>query len=174
MVVRFADLGVPDPKGWSRSHGKVYDYNTNAGSFYYQPMLEYIERKQFTGESSSSLAAQKQAAISKVAVELPNALDFSRRNKYEGPSSALDLDNFVVKYTAQQIKQKNTRAIHIKTEMSRGSKSAQTINDLQTSTMIRDRYLNDLAYYNKIGVGKTPDMFEENYFDFKTSKLKIL
>ena len=36
MVVRFADLGVPDPKGWSRSHGKVYDYNTNAGSFYYQ------------------------------------------------------------------------------------------------------------------------------------------
>ena len=45
-----------------------------------------------------------------MAVELPNALDFSRRNKYEGPSSALDLDNFVVKYTAQQIKQKNTRA----------------------------------------------------------------
>ena len=28
-------------------------------------MLDYIERKQFTGESSSSLAAQKQAAINK-------------------------------------------------------------------------------------------------------------
>ena len=36
MFVRFSDLGVPDPAGWRRSHSKVYDYNTNAGSFYYQ------------------------------------------------------------------------------------------------------------------------------------------
>ena len=36
MTIRFSELGVPDPKGWSRSHSKVYDYNTNAGSFYYQ------------------------------------------------------------------------------------------------------------------------------------------
>ena len=36
MVVRFQELGVPDPKGWSRSHSRVYDYNTEAGSFYYQ------------------------------------------------------------------------------------------------------------------------------------------
>ena len=36
MVIRFADLGVPDPKGWSKPHCKVYDYNTDAGTFYYQ------------------------------------------------------------------------------------------------------------------------------------------
>ena len=36
MFVRFSELGVPDPAGWRRSHSKVYDYNTNAGSFYYQ------------------------------------------------------------------------------------------------------------------------------------------
>ena len=36
MVIRFEDLGVPDPKGWSKPHCKVYDYNTSAGTFYYQ------------------------------------------------------------------------------------------------------------------------------------------
>ena len=40
MTIRFSELGVPDPKGWSRSHSKVYDYNTNAGSFYYQVSVE--------------------------------------------------------------------------------------------------------------------------------------
>ena len=38
MVVHYKDLGVPDPKGWNRAHAKcsVYEYNTSAGSFYYQ------------------------------------------------------------------------------------------------------------------------------------------
>ena len=79
--------------------------------------------------------------------------------------------------------------------MVRGSKSAQTIEDQKTSTMIRylqlniyidtfvyiyistylhlhlrDRYINELAYYNKIGVGRTPAKFEESFFEFKTEK----
>ena len=36
MTIRFSELGLPDPRGWRGSHSKVYDYNTNAGSFYYQ------------------------------------------------------------------------------------------------------------------------------------------
>ena len=48
--------------------------------------------------------------------------------------------------------------------MVRGSKSSQTLNDKQVSTMIRDRYLDQLAFYKHIGVGKTPEAFEEiNY-----------
>ena len=87
----------------------------------------------------------------------------------------------------------------MKTELVRGSKSAQTIDDQKTSTMIRylllniyidtfvyiyihvhistclhlhlrDRYINELAYYNKIGVGRTPAKFEESFFEFKTEK----
>ena len=42
MVIRFEDLGVPDPKGWSKPHCKVYDYNTSAGTFYYQVRVVYI------------------------------------------------------------------------------------------------------------------------------------
>ena len=40
--------------------------------------------------------------------------------------------------------------------------------------MIRDRYLNQLAHYNKIGVGKTPATFEQDVFDSRMEKLKIL
>ena len=39
-------------------------------------------------------------------------------------------------------------------ELQRGSKSTQVIDDRQTSSMVRDRYINELAYYNKIGVGR--------------------
>ena len=45
MVVHYKDLGVPDPKGWNRAHAKcsVYEYNTSAGSFYYQVRsLQYL------------------------------------------------------------------------------------------------------------------------------------
>ena len=35
---------------------------------------------------------------------------------------------------------------------------------------LRDRYINELAYYNKIGVGRTPAKFEESFFEFKTEK----
>jgi len=108
MVVRFADLGVPDPKGWTRSMGRVYDYNTNAGSFYYQPMLEYIERKQFTGEDCASMAARKASVATRNVVELPNACDFSRRTADDVPSASIRLEDFVNKYTAKQMKQRNT------------------------------------------------------------------
>lgn len=54
--------------------------------------------------------------------------------------------------------------VHTKNELVRGSKSSQTLNDKQVSTMIRDRYLDQLAFYKHIGVGKTPEAFEEiNY-----------
>ena len=54
--------------------------------------------------------------------------------------------------------------------MARGSKSTQVMDDRQTSSMIRDRYINELGYYNKIGVGRTPAKFEESFFEFKTEK----
>ena len=123
MTIRFSELGLPDPRGWRGSHSKVYDYNTNAGSFYYQvsdrlvggnyiliiqPMLEYIERKGLMGEDSS-LAIQKSAAASRTSVELANCVDFARRTRDDVPSAALRLGNFLDVYRARQIKQRNVR-----------------------------------------------------------------
>merc|ERR1712156_1292400 len=91
MTIRFSELGLPDPRGWRGSHSKVYDYNTNAGSFYYQPMLEYIERKGILGQDGS-LAIQKSAAATRTTV------DFARRTRDDVPSVALRLNNFLEVY----------------------------------------------------------------------------
>lgn len=152
MVVRYTDLGVPDPKGWSRSHSRVYSYNQEAGSFYYQPMLEYIERKTFTGEDIS-LAMRKHAAANRQQIKLPDALDFSRRTQDDIPSAVLNIGKFLNNYTAKQMQQRNLVTIRVKNDLQRGCKSSQTISGKRTSTMIRDNYLNQLAYYHKIGVG---------------------
>ena len=71
-------------------------------------MLDYIERKEFTGESSASMAARKATVGTRATVELPNACDFARRTVDDVPSSSIRLDNFVNTYTAKQIKQRNT------------------------------------------------------------------
>merc|ERR1711874_419360 len=146
MTIRFSELGVPDPKGWSRSHSKVYDYNTNAGSFYYQPMLEYIERKGILGQDGS-LAVQKSAAATRTGVELANCVDFARRTRDDVPSAALRLGNFLDVYRARQIKQRNLRTVHVKNELVRGSKNPETIKDRRTS-----------------GMGKLTTVSEDQYF----------
>merc|ERR1711988_856554 len=163
MFVRFSDLGVPDPAGWRRSHSKVYDYNTNAGSFYYQPMLEYIERKGIMG-LDQSLAIQKSAAASRTTVELANCVDFARRTRDDVPSVALRLGNFLDVYRARQIKQRNIRTVHVKNELVRGSKNPETIKDRRTSGMVRDRYLDQLGIMHQSGVGKLPTVSEDQYF----------
>ena len=74
----------------------------------WQPMLEYIERKQFTGEDCASMAARKASVATRNVVELPNACDFSRRTADDVPSASIRLEDFVNKYTAKQMKQRNT------------------------------------------------------------------
>lgn len=58
-------------------------------------------------------------------------------------------------------------------ELQRGSKSTQVIDDRQTSSMVRDRYINELGYYNKIGVGRKKDGSEKEV-SVVQQKLKML
>ena len=47
-------------------------------------------------------------------------------------------------------------------ELARCSKSTQVVDDRQTSSMVRDRYINELGYYNKIlRVGRKKDGSEK-------------
>ena len=63
--------------------------------------------------------------------------------------------------------------VHVLNELQRGSKSAQVIDDRQTSSMVRDRYINELGYYNKIGVGRKKDGSEKEV-SVVQQKLKML
>merc|ERR1711872_444942 len=56
MVIDYAALGVPNPRTWNRPPCHIYSFNTSAGSSYYEPMLEYIDRKGFMGADVASKA----------------------------------------------------------------------------------------------------------------------
>ena len=70
-------------------------------------MLDYIEKKRFSGEDSHTISARKMMAMAKVPVELPNALDFSRRPVDDLPNANLNLDRTVGGFNAIQMKQRN-------------------------------------------------------------------
>ena len=54
--------------------------------------------------------------------------------------------------------------VHVKNELVRGSKNPETIKDRRTSGMIRDRYLDQVAFLHQSGVGKLPSISEDQYF----------
>ena len=72
-------------------------------------MLDYMERKQFSGEDTGSLRVRLHAAINRGGpVELSNALDFARRPVGDLPSAHINLEGVMAKFTAVQMKQTNT------------------------------------------------------------------
>merc|ERR1712189_154139 len=66
----------------------------------------------------------------------------------------LRLNNFLVTYRAKQMKQRNSKTVHVKHEIAHHSKSTETIEDKRSSTMIRDQYINMLALMYQEGVGR--------------------
>ena len=72
-------------------------------------MLDYMERKQFSGEATCSLKVRLHAAVNRGGpVELSNALDFARRTVDDVPPASLNLQTTMDKFTAIQMKQTNT------------------------------------------------------------------
>ena len=72
-------------------------------------MLDYMERKQFSGEDSGNIRVRLHAAVNRGgAVELSNALDFARRPPNDMPSAHINLQGVMDKLTAIQMKQTNT------------------------------------------------------------------
>ena len=72
-------------------------------------MLDYMERKQFSGEATGSLKVRLHAAVNRGGpVELSNALDFARRTVDDVPPASLNLQTTMDKFTAIQMKQNNT------------------------------------------------------------------
>merc|ERR1711918_70990 len=106
------------------------------------------------GGLDQSMAIQKSAAASRTSVELAACVDFARRTRDDVPSVALRLDNFLEVYRARQIRQRNTRTVHVKNELVRGSRNPETLKDRRTSGMIRDRYLDQVSFLHQSGVGK--------------------
>merc|ERR1711915_1075897 len=78
-------------------------------------------------------------------------MNAQRHQLKNGP---LRLNNFLVTYRAKQMKQRNSKTVHVKHEIAHHSKSTETIEDKRSSTMIRDQYINMLALMYQEGVGR--------------------
>jgi len=152
MVIDYAALGVPNPRTWNRPPCHIYSFNTSAGSSYYEPMLEYIDRKGFMGADVASRAVQMHNIQTRKRIEFPHPHECSKTSVEDhGP---LRLNNFLVTYRAKQMKQRNSKTVHVKHEIAHHSKSTETIEDKRSSTMIRDQYINMLALMYQEGVGR--------------------
>merc|ERR1712083_110351 len=152
MVIDYAALGVPNPRTWNRPPCHIYSFNTSAGSSYYEPMLEYIDRKGFMGADVASRAVQMHNIQTRKRIEFPHPHECSKTSVEDhGP---LRLNNFLVTYRAKQMKQRNSQTVHVKHEIVRHSGSSATLADKRTSTMIRDQYINMLSLMYQEGVGR--------------------
>jgi len=163
MTVDCRKHGIPNPKAWDRPHCRVYNANSSAGSFYYQPMLEYIDRKSYMGDNLASMATKKLIVMNRIPVELPNAHEVTQCGTDVVSFGPLRLGSFLNTYTAKQIGQRNQKTVHVKNELVRQSKSTDTLVDKRTSTIIRDQYINQLSSMYTEGIGRLPAIPEVSY-----------
>jgi len=154
MVVDYNAHGLANPKAWNRPPCKVYNVNRSAGSFYYEPMLEYIDRKNYMGADVASKAVQMHNVKTRKRIEFPDAHQAPSHDQCTGIEGPLRLDNFLINFKAKQMKQRNTKTVHVKNELVRHSTSAVTLVDKRTSTMIRDQYISMLSLMHDEGVGR--------------------
>merc|ERR1711893_406065 len=105
---------------WRKPRVRIYDYNQDIGSNYYQPMIKYIHDKEIYGPY-----------LQKRTVELPERATLGS-NKYtnmgyEDKSNAnMDLDDFLVRAYAKQIKELNSSTAMARVNMIHAAVSKKT------------------------------------------------
>merc|ERR1712227_1084878 len=102
---------------WRKPRVRIYDYNQDIGSNYYQPMIKYINDKDIFGPY-----------MEKKAVEMPERAEIGSNKysnmRYNDKSNAnLDLDDFLVKAYAKQIKELNSSTAMARVTMARAAVS---------------------------------------------------
>jgi len=143
------------PKPWTKPRIKVYDMNRLCGEYYYKPMLDYIENKDCTSVEKH-LPVHLATLLSREPVNLPSGMELSQgkiEDLHQGPPR---MEDFLTKYIARQIKERNSQTVHAKNLLMRQSKSLDTIRDKRTSTLIRNQYINEVSCMYK---GKTLERY---------------
>ncbi|XP_040578051.1 uncharacterized protein [Lepeophtheirus salmonis] len=87
---------------WRKPRMKIYDYNQEFGGNYYQPMLQYINKKDIMGPFNK-----------KQIIDLPRSAEvtsdkYTNMRHYDKNLSTLELEAFLIKAYAKQIKELNS------------------------------------------------------------------
>jgi len=131
---------------WRKPRVRIYDYNQDIGSNYYQPMIKYINDKEIFGPY-----------MEKKAIEMPERAEIGSNKysnmRYDDKSNAnLDLDDFLVKAYAKQIKELNSSTASAHYQQIHNSKlpTFYTKNDLLggyvRASEAKMHYLNELSH----------------------------
>jgi len=131
---------------WRKPRVRIYDYNQDIGSNYYQPMIKYINDKEIFGPY-----------MEKKAIEMPERAEIGSNKysnmRYDDKSNAnLDLDDFLVKAYAKQIKELNSSTASAHYQQIHNSKLPTffTKNDLLGHYVhangTKTHYLNELSH----------------------------
>jgi len=127
---------VKAPAMWRKPRMKIYDYNQEFGGNYYQPMIQYLNDKEIQGVYFDKR---------KERIHLPDAAEVcSDKRMSDVQAGVADLDSFLVKAYAKQIKEINTSTVHSKNEIIRDSKLNTTLTPTLTSTLLRNHYVKQL------------------------------
>jgi len=123
---------------WRKPRVRIYDYNNDLGSNYYQPMIKYINQKDIYGPY-----------MEKKRVEMPDRPEVSSNKytnmRYDDKADAnMDLDDFLVKAYAKQIKELNSSTAKASYEILRQSRKSTCIGRPPPVTMLRDHYVKEV------------------------------
>merc|ERR1711881_258940 len=102
---------------WRKPRVRIYDYNQDIGSNYYQPMIRYINSKEVYGPF-----------MDKTPIEMPERAEigsnkYSNMRYYDKSNTNMDLDDFLIKAYAKQIKELNSSTAMARVTMARAAVS---------------------------------------------------
>jgi len=117
---------------------KVYDYNQEFGGNYYQPMIQYLNKKDIYGPFHG-----------RESVYLPHSAEVTSDKytnmRYSDKSSAKhNLDQFLKTAYSKQIKELNGTTVQVFNLRQRMQKSNTNLTPTRTSKLIRDHYVKQI------------------------------
>jgi len=133
MVQHSSDIRVP--QSWRKQRSRIYDYNRDFGGTYYQPMLDYMDKKERQGVFFERPSER---------IHFPDNAELKKKDKDLEGSAVPDLDYFLTKAYAQQAKEMNTATAHTQAVMLRSSRDSSTLHPKLTSAMLRDHYVREI------------------------------
>merc|ERR1712038_1227060 len=107
---------------WRRPRMKVYDYNQEFGGNYYQPMIQYINKKDIYGPF-----------MKRQDVYLPHSAEVT--------SAKHNLDDFLKSAYAKQMKELNGTTAKVMNTRMRGQVANTSLTPTRTSRLVRDHYV---------------------------------
>jgi len=117
---------------------KVYDYNQEFGGNYYQPMIQYLNKKDIYGpfHTRSSVYLPHTAEVTS---------DKYTNMRYSDKSSAKhNLDDFLNNAHKKQIRELNGTTVSVLNLRQRGETANSHLTPKRSSMLIRDHYVKQI------------------------------